>query len=69
VTLFCYTFGIALTGALAFAIGNAWMHDRRNGVWTIPMAAAVASAALVLGALVGWALVTYVAFVAASASG
>ncbi len=68
-TLFCYSFGIALAGALGIAIGNAWTANHRNGVWTMGMAASVALLALVMGALIGWALVQYLAFVAASATG
>ncbi|HEY5349041.1 MAG TPA: hypothetical protein VIJ64_04885 [Candidatus Lustribacter sp.] len=68
-TFFCYAFGIALAGALAIAIGNAWTANHRNGVWTIGMVATVAFVALVTGALIGWALVQYLAFVSASAGG
>ncbi len=68
-TIFCYGFGIALAGALGVAIGNAWMHDHRNGVWTLRAIATVTAAALALGTLIGWALLQYLAFVAASAAG
>ena len=54
--------------ALAVAIGNSWVRDHRNGVWTMQMTAIVAIAAIVLGGALGWALQQYLAFVAASAT-
>ena len=36
-TEFFYGFGLAIAAAMAIAIGNAWVRDHRNGVWTMPM--------------------------------
>jgi hypothetical protein len=65
--VFFYGFGIALGIAISLAIGNAWVREHRNGVWTIPMVIGVIAIALVLGVAVGWALVQYFAFYNASA--
>jgi hypothetical protein len=68
-TTFAYVFGVAISIAMAAAIGNAWVRDHRNGVWTLRMAAVIAIAAIALGALIGWSLTQYFAFLAASATG
>ena len=64
-----YGMGLVISIALALAIGNAWVRDHRNGVWTMPMAFGVAATALVIGVAVGWCLAQYFAFVASSATG
>jgi hypothetical protein len=61
-TVFFYAFGLALALAISLAIGNAWVREHRNGVWTISMVAGVIAIALVLGVAIGWALVQYFAF-------
>jgi H+/Cl- antiporter ClcA len=68
-TTFAYVFGVAISIAIAAAIGNAWVGDHRNGVWTLRMAAVVAIVAVAFGILVGWSLQQYFAFIAASATG
>jgi hypothetical protein len=68
-TTFCYGFGIAISLAMALAIGNAWVNDHRKGVWTFPMIATLVAFALLAGICVGWALQQYFAFVAASQTG
>lgn len=69
VTIFSYAFGVAISIAMALAIGNAWVREHRNGVWTLPMAAAVAIVGIAIGVAVGWSLQQYLAFVQASATG
>jgi hypothetical protein len=66
---FFYGFGLAIAIAMALAIGNAWVRDHRNGVWTIPMALGLIAVAILVGITIGWALVQYFAFYAASATG
>ena len=34
-TIFAYGFGMAISIALAVAIGNAWVREHRKGVWTL----------------------------------
>jgi Na+-driven multidrug efflux pump len=68
-TIFSYAFGIAMSVALAVAIGNAWTRDHRHGVWTMRMAAILIAVALAAGVVLGWALDQYFKFIAASASG
>ncbi len=68
-TIFSYAFGVAISIAMALAIGNAWVREHRNGVWTLPMAAAVAIVGIAIGVAVGWSLQQYLAFVQASATG
>jgi hypothetical protein len=68
-TTFSYAFGVAISIAMALAIGNAWVREHRNGVWTLPMAAGVVIAGVAVGIAVGWSLQQYLAFVAASATG
>jgi hypothetical protein len=68
-TAFFYGFGLAIAIAMALAIGNAWVRDHRNGVWTIPMVLGLLAVAIVVGTTIGWALVQYFAFYAASATG
>ena len=68
-TTFCYGFGLAISGALTIAIGNAWVREHRNGVWTIPMLASAGAVAIAFGLVVGWSLVQYFILVAASAAG
>lgn len=67
--VFFYGFGIAIALAMALAIGNAWVRDHRNGVWTIPMALGLLVVAIVVGITIGWSLVEYFAFYNASATG
>jgi hypothetical protein len=69
VTIFAYGFGLALAIAMALAIGNAWVRDHRNGVWTMPMVFGLLAVAIVVGISIGWSLVQYFAFYAASATG
>jgi hypothetical protein len=69
VTAFFYGFGLAIAIAMALAIGNAWVRDHRNGVWTVPMALGLLAVAIVVGVTIGWSLVQYFAFYAASATG
>lgn len=69
VTAFFYGFGLAIALAIALAIGNAWVRDHRQGVWTIPMVIGLLAAAIVVGITIGWSLVQYFAFYAASATG
>jgi hypothetical protein len=69
VTIFAYGFGLALAIAMALAIGNAWVRDHRNGVWTMPMVLGLVAVAAIAGITIGWSLVQYFAFYAASASG
>jgi hypothetical protein len=69
VTIFAYGFGLALAIAMALAIGNAWVRDHRNGVWTMPMVFGLLAVAAIAGITIGWSLVQYFAFYAASASG
>jgi hypothetical protein len=64
-----YGFGLAIAIAMALAIGNAWVRDHRNGVWTVPMALGLLAVAIVVGVTIGWSLVQYFAFYAASATG
>jgi uncharacterized membrane protein len=66
---FFYGFGLAIALAMALAIGNAWVRDHRQGVWTMPMALGLIAAAVVIGITIGWSLVQYFAFYAASATG
>jgi hypothetical protein len=68
-TAFAYVFGMAISIAMAAAIGSAWVREHRNGVWTMRMAAIVTIAAIAFGILVGWSLQQYFAFIAASATG
>jgi drug/metabolite transporter (DMT)-like permease len=68
VTVFFYGFGLALALAISLAIGNAWVREHRNGVWTIPMVVLIVTIALVLGIAIGWAFVQYFAFYNASAT-
>ena len=68
-TAFFYGFGLAIALAMGIAIGNAWVRDHRNGVWTIPMVLGVLAVAIVIGVTIGWSLVEYFAFYTASASG
>lgn len=68
-TIFSYVFGMAISFAIAIAIGNAWARDHRKGVWTMSMLATLVVAAAVLGVVVGWSLNAYLAFIAASAAG
>jgi len=68
-TTFFYGFGLAIAIAIALAIGNAWVRDHRNGVWTVPMVLGLLAAAIVAGITIGWALVLYYAFYVASATG
>jgi len=67
-TAFFYGFGLAIALAMALAIGNAWVRDHRNGVWTVPMVLALLAAAVVIGLAIGWSLVQYFAFYNASAT-
>jgi hypothetical protein len=67
-TIFFYAFGLALALGIVLAIGNAWVREHRNGVWTIPMVVGVIAIALVLGVTIGWAFVQYFAFYNASAT-
>jgi hypothetical protein len=67
-TVFFYAFGLALALAISLAIGNAWVREHRNGVWTIPMVVGVVAIALILGVAIGWAFVQYFAFYSASAT-
>jgi hypothetical protein len=67
-TIFFYGFGLALAFAICIAVGNAWVREHRNGVWTIPMVIGVIAVALVLGVTIGWAFVQYFAFYNASAT-
>ncbi|MGA7571789.1 MAG: hypothetical protein WBG27_15115 [Candidatus Aquilonibacter sp.] len=68
-TIFAYGFGMAISIALAVAIGNAWVREHRKGVWTLTMAGTVTALALFLGVAIGWGLAQYFAFVAESATG
>jgi MFS family permease len=68
-TAFCYGFGMAIAIALTAAIGNAWVREHRNGVWTMNMIATAGAIAITFGLTVGWALVQYFILVAASATG
>ncbi len=68
-TIFAYGFGMAISIALATAIGNAWVREHRNGVWTLTMAGTVATVAVLFGVAVGWGLAQYFAFIAESATG
>jgi uncharacterized membrane protein len=68
-TEFFYGFGLAIAIAMAIAIGNAWVRDHRNGVWTMPMVLGLLAVAIVIGITIGWSLVQYFAFYAASATG
>lgn len=68
-TVFCFGFGVAIAAALTIAIGNAWVKEHRNGVWTMNMIATAAAIAIVFGVTVGWALVQYFTLIAASAAG
>ncbi|HTU69660.1 MAG TPA: hypothetical protein VMF11_05005 [Candidatus Baltobacteraceae bacterium] len=68
-TIFAYGFGIAISVAMALAIGNSWVRDHRNGVWTMSMAARLVAGAIAFGIAVGWCLQQYFAFLAASAAG
>ena len=68
-TTFFYGFGVAIAVAMALAIGNQWVRDHRNGVWTLPMVLGLLTIAVVAGITIGWALVQYFAFYAASATG
>jgi hypothetical protein len=54
---------------MALAIGNAWVRDHRNGVWTLSMVLGLLAVAIVVGVTIGWSLVQYFAFYAASATG
>jgi MFS family permease len=67
-TVFFYGFGLALALAITIAIGNAWVREHRNGVWTVSMLLGVVAIALVLGVTIGWAFVQYFAFYNASAT-
>ncbi len=67
--VFFYGFGLALAFAMALAIGNAWVRDHRNGVWTLPMVLALVAIAVIVGVTIGWAFVQYFAFYSASATG
>ena len=67
--VFFYGFGLALAFAIALAIGNAWVREHRNGVWTLPMIVGIVTVALVMGVAIGWAFVQYYAFYTASATG
>lgn len=69
VTTFFYGFGVAIAIAMALAIGNAWVRDHRNGVWTLSMVLGLLAVAIVVGVTIGWSLVQYFAFYAASATG
>ncbi len=69
VTTFFYGFGLAIALAMALAIGNQWVRDHRNGVWTLQMVLGLLTAAIVVGVTIGWALVQYYAFYIASATG
>jgi hypothetical protein len=69
VTAFFYGFGLAIAIAMALAIGNTWVRDHRNGVWTVPMVLGLLAVAIVVGITIGWALVQYFAFYTASATG
>jgi uncharacterized BrkB/YihY/UPF0761 family membrane protein len=68
-TIFSYAFGIAITFAIAIAIGNAWTHEHRRGVWTMRMIVMLVVVAGLLGIVVGWSLDAYLNFIAASATG
>ncbi|HTV91104.1 MAG TPA: hypothetical protein VMG98_00140 [Verrucomicrobiae bacterium] len=68
-TAFFYGFGLAIALAMALAIGNQWVRDHRNGVWTLPMVLGLLTVAIVVGGTIGWALVQYYAFYVASATG
>jgi Na+-driven multidrug efflux pump len=68
-TTFGYIFGMAISIAMAVAIGNAWARDHRNGVWTLRMAVTVAIVAIAFGLVVGWCFQQYLAFIASSATG
>jgi hypothetical protein len=65
---FFYSFSLALALAITIAIGNAWVREHRNGVWTLPMVISIVAIAVVLGAAIGWAFVQYYAFYVASAT-
>jgi Na+-translocating ferredoxin:NAD+ oxidoreductase RnfA subunit len=65
---FFYGFGLALALAITLAVGNAWVREHRNGVWTVPMIVGVVAIALVLGTAIGWAFVQYFAFYNAAAT-
>lgn len=67
--VFFYGFGLAIALAMALAIGNAWVRDHRNGVWTMPMVTGLLGVAVAVGLVIGWALVQYYAFYSASAAG
>jgi predicted PurR-regulated permease PerM len=67
--VFFYGFGVAIALAMALAIGNTWVRDHRNGVWTIPMALGLVVVAIVVGITIGWSLVEYFAFYNAAAAG
>lgn len=67
-TIFSYAFGMAISFAIAIAIGNAWTRDHRRGVWTMRMLATLVVTAAVFGAIVGWSLDAYLTFLAASAT-
>jgi len=68
-TTFFYVFGVAIAIAIALAIGNQWVRDHRNGVWTVPMVLGLLAVAVVAGVTIGWALVLYYALYLASATG
>jgi hypothetical protein len=68
-TIFSYAFGIAISFAIAIAIGNAWTREHRRGVWTMGMIATLVITAAIFGVAVGWGLNTYLNFIAASATG
>jgi membrane protein YdbS with pleckstrin-like domain len=65
---FFYGFGLALALAISIAVGNAWVREHRNGVWTVPMIVGVVAVALIVGIAIGWAFVQYFAFYNASAN-
>jgi hypothetical protein len=67
-TIFSYTFAMAISIALGIAIGTAYVREHYYGVWTRKTIAVLTAIVIAFGLILGWAISTWLTWALSSGS-